>query len=73
MHLPGIYIDRIVHNQTPEKGIKQRAVRTAYGLDPRLDDAARCAEDGLELVELVPGVDEGELEARTGAPFRYAH
>jgi len=27
VHLPGIYIDRIVHNPTPEKRIEQRTVR----------------------------------------------
>ena len=27
VHLPGIYVDRIVHNQTPEKRIEQRTVR----------------------------------------------
>ena len=29
VHLPGIYIDRIVHNPTPEKRIEQRTVRAA--------------------------------------------
>ena len=29
VHLPGIYVDRIVHNPTPEKRIEQRTVRTA--------------------------------------------
>src|SRR4051812_9616696 len=28
VHLPGIYVDRIVHNPTPEKRIEQRTVRT---------------------------------------------
>ena len=27
VHLPGIYVDRIVHNSTPEKRIEQRTVR----------------------------------------------
>ena len=27
VHLPGIYVDRIVHNQNPEKRIEQRTVR----------------------------------------------
>jgi 3-oxoacid CoA-transferase subunit A len=27
VHLPGIYVDRIVHNATPEKRIEQRTVR----------------------------------------------
>ena len=27
VHLPGIYVDRIVHNRTPEKRIEQRTVR----------------------------------------------
>ena len=27
VHLPGIYVDRIVHNPTPEKRIEQRTVR----------------------------------------------
>ncbi|GAB2662531.1 CoA transferase subunit A [Arenimonas aestuarii] len=29
VHLPGIYVDRIVHNTTPEKRIEQRTVRGA--------------------------------------------
>ena len=29
VHLPGIYVDRIVHNPTPEKRIEQRTVRPA--------------------------------------------
>ncbi|MGH8076415.1 MAG: CoA transferase subunit A [Lysobacter sp.] len=29
VHLPGIYVDRIVHNATPEKRIEQRTVRGA--------------------------------------------
>ena len=29
VHLPGIYVDSIVHNPTPEKRIEQRTVRTA--------------------------------------------
>ncbi len=29
VHLPGIYVDRIVHTPTPEKRIEQRTVRTA--------------------------------------------
>lgn len=29
VHLPGIYVDRIVHNPTPEKRIEQRTVRVA--------------------------------------------
>ena len=29
VHLPGIYVDRIDHNPTPEKRIEQRTVRTA--------------------------------------------
>jgi 3-oxoacid CoA-transferase subunit A len=29
VHLPGIYVDRIVHNPTPEKRIEQRTVRAA--------------------------------------------
>ncbi|NZA25308.1 CoA transferase subunit A [Luteimonas sp. SJ-92] len=29
VHLPGIYVDRIVHNPTPEKRIEQRIVRAA--------------------------------------------
>ena len=29
VHLPGIYVDRIVHNPTPEKRIEQRTVRSA--------------------------------------------
>jgi 3-oxoacid CoA-transferase subunit A len=29
VHLPGIYVDRIVHNPTPEKRIEQRIVRGA--------------------------------------------
>ncbi|MEL1266179.1 CoA transferase subunit A [Pseudoxanthomonas putridarboris] len=29
VHLPGIYVDRIVHNPNPEKRIEQRTVRTA--------------------------------------------
>ncbi|MDH5822977.1 CoA transferase subunit A [Luteimonas sp. RD2P54] len=29
VHLPGIYVDRIVHNPTPEKRIEQRIVREA--------------------------------------------
>ena len=29
VHLPGIYVDRIVHNPTPEKRIEQRTVRGA--------------------------------------------
>ena len=28
VHLPGIYVDRIVHNPTPQKRIEQRTVRT---------------------------------------------
>ena len=28
VHLPGIYVDRIVHNASPEKRIEQRTVRT---------------------------------------------
>jgi len=28
VHLPGIYVDRIVHNPSPEKRIEQRTVRT---------------------------------------------
>ncbi|PJJ96385.1 succinyl-CoA--3-ketoacid-CoA transferase [Lysobacteraceae bacterium NML91-0213] len=28
VHLPGIYVDRIVHNPTPEKRIEQRTVRS---------------------------------------------
>ena len=28
VHLPGIYVDRIVHSPTPEKRIEQRTVRT---------------------------------------------
>ncbi|WP_454832129.1 CoA transferase subunit A [Pseudoxanthomonas wuyuanensis] len=28
VHLPGIYVDRIVHNPNPEKRIEQRTVRT---------------------------------------------
>jgi len=28
VHLPGIYVDRIVVNPTPEKRIEQRTVRT---------------------------------------------
>ena len=28
VHLPGIYVDRIVHNPAPEKRIEQRTVRT---------------------------------------------
>ena len=31
VHLPGIYVDRIVHNPTPEKRIEQRTVRGAEG------------------------------------------
>jgi 3-oxoacid CoA-transferase subunit A len=27
VHLPGIYVHRIVHNPTPEKRIEQRTVR----------------------------------------------
>src|SRR3546814_15486168 len=27
VHLPGLYVDRIVHNPTPEKRIEQRTVR----------------------------------------------
>ena len=27
VHLPGIYVDRLVHNPTPEKRIEQRTVR----------------------------------------------
>jgi len=29
VHTPGIYVDRIVLNATPEKHIEQRTVRTA--------------------------------------------
>src|SRR3546814_1343351 len=29
VHLPGIYVDRIVHKQTPEKRTEQRTVRAA--------------------------------------------
>ena len=29
VHLPGIYVDRLVHNPTPEKRIEQRTVRAA--------------------------------------------
>jgi 3-oxoacid CoA-transferase subunit A len=29
VHLPGIYVDRIVHNPSPEKRIEQRTVRAA--------------------------------------------
>jgi 3-oxoacid CoA-transferase subunit A len=29
VHLPGIYVDRIVHNPNPEKRIEQRTVRGA--------------------------------------------
>jgi 3-oxoacid CoA-transferase subunit A len=29
VHLPGIYVDRIVHNPTPEKRIENRTTRTA--------------------------------------------
>ena len=29
VHLPGIYVDRIVHNPTPEKRIEQRTTRAA--------------------------------------------
>jgi len=29
IHLPGIYVDRLVHNPTPEKRIEQRATRAA--------------------------------------------
>jgi 3-oxoacid CoA-transferase subunit A len=29
VHLPGIYVDRLVHNPTPEKRIEQRTVRLA--------------------------------------------
>lgn len=29
VHLPGIYVDRIVHNPTPEKRIEQRTVRAS--------------------------------------------
>ncbi|MFD0739061.1 CoA transferase subunit A [Lysobacter koreensis] len=29
VHLPGIYVDRIVHNPTPEKRIEQRTIRSA--------------------------------------------
>jgi len=29
VHLPGIYVHRLVHNPTPEKRIEQRTVRTA--------------------------------------------
>lgn len=29
VHLPGIYVDRIVHNSNPEKRIEQRTVRAA--------------------------------------------
>ena len=29
VHLPGIYVDRIVHNPTPERRIEQRTVRAA--------------------------------------------
>lgn len=29
VHLPGIYVDRIVHNPSPEKRIEQRTVRSA--------------------------------------------
>ncbi|WP_374013087.1 CoA transferase subunit A [Pseudoxanthomonas koreensis] len=31
VHLPGIYVDRIVHNPTPEKRIEQRTVRAEGG------------------------------------------
>ncbi len=31
VHLPGIYVDRIVHNPAPEKRIEQRTVRTEGG------------------------------------------
>ena len=31
VHLPGIYVDRIVHNRTPEKRIEQRTVRAEKG------------------------------------------
>ena len=31
VHLPGIYVDRIVHNPSPEKRIEQRTVRTEGG------------------------------------------
>lgn len=31
VHLPGIYVHRIVHNPQPEKRIEQRTVRTAEG------------------------------------------
>jgi 3-oxoacid CoA-transferase subunit A len=29
IHLPGIYVHRIVHNPTPEKRIEKRTIRTA--------------------------------------------
>jgi 3-oxoacid CoA-transferase subunit A len=29
VHLPGIFVHRIVHNPTPEKRIEQRTVRAA--------------------------------------------
>ena len=31
VHLPGIYVDRIVHNPTPEKRIEQRTIRQPEG------------------------------------------
>jgi 3-oxoacid CoA-transferase subunit A len=32
VHLPGIYVDRVVHNPTPEKRIEQRTVRLTAGV-----------------------------------------
>ena len=32
VHLPGIYVDRLVHNPTPEKRIEQRTVRLTAGV-----------------------------------------
>jgi 3-oxoacid CoA-transferase len=50
VHLPGIYVDRIVVNATPEKRIEQRTVprRKHNGLDPRqmAQRAAKELSDG---------------------------
>ena len=34
VHLPGIYVHRIVHNPTPEKRIEKRTVSAAAPVDP---------------------------------------
>ncbi len=65
MHLPGIYVHRIVHNPNPEKRIEKRTVSAAAPVDAvaaKVEAQAVIAQAAVAADPVVPTVPANKKE-----------